>query len=401
MKHIRLLIIAGLLLLPVVPVWAASAESPLHLNNRIRLGYDDNIYQVDDGGSTGLDKQDSLRVVEEVEALLNLNLQRAYMGLRYRPSVIWYSDRENDDTDILHDLDLNFSYDFTPSLSLSLNDTLRASQLPELQDENYIVREKDDNYYNSALATLSCNIRPETRIDLSGRYITLIYNSDSPAKDNGDYYSAVGGLTLRQQLASRTTLMLDGRYQTLVYNEADADHNRDAETLFAGVGAEQTFSPQMIGSLRAGLENRMYDDEAYDDNSAPYGELSMTFLPSPATRITGAASYSIYEADVADYLSQNRLYASLSVAHDFTAKLNFYVSGAYSLNSYEQDYALDESLPDADENSFLVSMRLAYRVNRINWIEAGWQYVQLDSDIETRESYERNRFDIGWKIQLF
>jgi hypothetical protein len=44
-------------------------------------------------------------------------------------------------------------------LSLSLSDTLRASQLPELQDEGYIVRENDDNYYNSALATLAYNIR--------------------------------------------------------------------------------------------------------------------------------------------------------------------------------------------------------------------------------------------------
>ena len=45
--------------------------------------------------------------------------------------------------------------------------------------------------------------------------------------------------------------------------------------------------------------------------------------------------------------------------------------------------------------------RLAYRLNRINWIEAGWQYVMLDSDIPNRESYQRNRIDLGWKIQLF
>ncbi len=402
MKHIRLFIVAGLLLAWLAPmVWAASAESPIHMNNRIRLGYDDNVYQVDDNSATGLDKKDSFRVIEEIEMLVNLNMERTYLGLRYRPSVIWYSDRDEDDTDFLNDLDLNFTHNFSPVLSLSLSDTLRASQLPELQDENYIVREKDDNYYNSALATLSYNLRPETRLDLSGRYITLIYNSDSPAKDNGDYYSVVGGLTLRQQMASRTTLMGDLRYQTLTYNEADEANNRDATTMFAGLGAEQTFSPQLLGSLRAGVESRSYDDEAFDDNTQPYGELSMTFLPSPATRITGAASYSIYESDVDRYLSQNRTYLSLSLAHDITAKLNFYISGAYSLNAYEADYALDETLTDADENAYLVSMRLAYRVNRINWIEAGWQYVMLDSEVLNRESYERNRFDIGWKIQLF
>jgi hypothetical protein len=53
------------------------------------------------------------------------------------------------------------------------------------------------------------------------------------------------------------------------------------------------------------------------------------------------------------YLSQDRTYLSLSLAHDFTTKLSFYVSGAYSVSSYEADYALDSTLPDADENAYL------------------------------------------------
>ena len=398
MKSPRLFIVVALLLALVAPaVWAAAAESPIHLNNRLRLGFDDNIYQEDDDR----DPNSSFRIVEELELLVNLNMERTYLGLRYRPTVIWYQDREPGSTDFLHDLDLNFSHNFSPNLVLSLADTLQAGQLPELQDENYIVREEDDHYHNSAIATLSYNLRPETRIDVSGRHILFIYDNDSPAKENNDYTSVIGGLTLRQQLASRSTVMGDLRYQTLSYNEAGAEYNRDADTVYAGLGVEQNFSPAVIGTLRGGLESRMYDNEAYDDNNQPYGEISMTFLPTPATRITGAASYSIYESDVDAYLSQNRSYLSLSVAHDFTAKLSFYVSGAYSLSAYEADYSLDSAMGDADENAYMVSARLAYRINRINWLEAGWQYVQLDSDVLNRESYVRNRFDVGWKIQLF
>ena len=401
MKQIRLFIVAASLLALASP---AFAESPIHLNNRLRLGYDDNVYQAgeataSDGSVITHEETDSFRIIEEIEALVNLNLQRTYLGLRYRPSFVWYSDRDNDDTDFLHDVDLNFVQKITPALALSISDTLRASQLPELQDENYVVRAKDDNYYNSALATLSYNVRPETRLDLSGRYILLRYTEE--ANENDNYYSAVGGLTLRQQLASRTTLMGDLRYQTVVYDEAEEAFNRDANSVFAGLGAEQTFNPKLLGSLRAGVEQRMYDNDAANDNTQPYGELSMTFLPTPATRITGAASYSIYESDVASYLSQNRTYLSLSFAHDFTTKLNFYLSGAYSLNQYEADYALEAGAVDADEKSFLVSARLAYRINRINWLEVGYQFIKLDSDLVNRESYDRNRFDIGWKIQLF
>ena len=401
MKQIRLFIVAASLLALASP---AFAESPIHLNNRLRLGYDDNVYQAgeataSDGSVITHEETDSFRIIEEIEALVNLNLQRTYLGLRYRPSFIWYSDRDDDDSDFLHDVDLNFVQKITPALVLSISDTLRASQLPELQDENYVVRAKDDNYYNSALATLSYNVRPETRLDLSGRYILLRYTED--ANENDNYYSAVGGLTLRQQLASRTTLMGDLRYQTVVYDEAEEAYNRDANSVFGGLGVEQTFNPKLLGSLRAGVEQRMYDNDAADDNTQPYGELSMTFLPTPATRITGAASYSIYESDVASYLSQNRTYLSLSFAHDFTTKLNFYLSGAYSLNQYEADYALEAGAVDADEKSFLVSARLAYRINRINWLEVGYQFIKLDSDLVNRESYDRNRFDIGWKIQLF
>lgn len=398
MKHIRLFIVAGLLLALAAPAMAESADSPIHLNNRLRLGYDDNIYQSD--GAVGRpDQESSLRIIEEIEMLVALNLERTYLGLRYRPSILWYEDREPEDTDVLHDLDLNFSHNFSPSLVLAISDTLRSGQLPELQSEGYIVRQEDDNIYNSALATLSYNLRPETRIDVSGRHIMLQY--DDEVNDNNNYYSVVGGLSLRQQLASLTTVMLDGRYQTLVYGDASDMNNRDAETLYAGAGLEQTFSPQLLGSLRGGVEVRTYDDDAFDDNTQPYGELSMTFLPAPSTRLTAAASYSIYESDVERYMSQDRTYLSLSLAHDFTAKWSFYVSGAYTLSGYGADYALDEELEDSEEESFLVSARLSYRINRINWLEAGYQYVKLDSDVPNRVSYDRNRFDIGWKIQLF
>ena len=402
MKHLRIFTVAACLAALAAP---AFAESPVHVNNRLRIGYDDNVYQAGeatlaDGSTVKHEKTDSTRILDEIELLLNLNLPRTYVGLRYRPTFAWFSDREEDSSDVWQDMDLNIIQKITPALSLSLNDSLRYSQLPELQDENFVVRQNDDNYYNSAMATLSYNIRPETRLDVSGRHILLRYDGDDHKNDN--YYSVVGGLTLRQQLASRTTVLGDLRYQSLVYDEADAAYNRDATSLFAGLGAEQTFNPKFIGSLRAGFEQRQYDDDAYGNDSQPYGELSMTFLPSPATRITGSASYSIYESDVSTFLSQDRTYLSLSFAHDFTAKLSFYASGAYAINSYKAENSLEEGAVDADETSILVSARLSYQINRINWLETGMQYVELDSDLVNRESYDRLRWDvIGWKIQLF
>jgi hypothetical protein len=400
MKLIQTLVIAGLAVSMAVPAMAASAKSPIHVNNRLRLGYDDNIYQVDSPSTTGLSKKDSFRIIEEIEVLVSLNMERTYLGLRYRPSLIWYSDRDNDDTDFLHDMDLNFSHTFTPTL-VAVHQRHAACEpaagaagreLHRARERRQLLqRGAGDLVVQAASGDADRPLGPPRLAAVFGRL---------PGAAQQRLLQLGGRLTVRQQLASLTTLMGDLRYQTVVYDEADADANRDAESVFAGLGLEQTFSPQLIGNLRAGVESRSYDDDRFDDNTQPYGEVSLTFLPSPSTRITGAAAYSIYESDVARYLSQNRTYLSLSLAHDFTAKLSFYLSGAYAVNAYEADYALD-ALPDADETSYLISMRLSYRVNRINWLEAGYQFVALDSDVMGRESYERNRFDIGWKIQLF
>ncbi len=399
MKLIQTLIVASLMFALTVPALQAANTAPIHLFNRLRIGYDDNVYQGDD--SAAHPKQDSFRIIEELQLMVNLNLQRTYLGLRYQPSVIWYSDREEDDIDFLHNLDVNFIHNFSPSLTLSLSDTLRYSQLPELVDGDYLVRSNDDNLVNSFFATLSYRIQPTTRIDLSGRSVMVRYLNDADTEEDNNYYTIVGGLTVRQQLASLTTVNADLRYQVVTYDEAAVGRQRDSESIFAGLGLEQTFVPQLIGTFRAGVEARTYELDAYDDQTEPYGEASLTFLPSPSTRITAAASYSIYESDVANYLAQNRTYLSLSLAHDFTARLSFYLSSGFTLSNYEADYALDRTLEDADENSYLVSARLAYRVGRINWLEAGWQFVKLDSDVRNRVEYDRNRFDIGWKVQLF
>lgn len=414
MKHIHFLIVAGLLFALTASLAPAEA-SPVHLINRLRLGYDDNVYQ-SDGEEGRPAKKDSFRIIEELEILLNLNYPRTYFGLRYRPSFIWYTDRDRDDLDFFHNLDANFIHRFSPSVSLSLSDTLRYSQLPELEDEGFTIREIDDNLMNSFVATLSYNIRPVTRLDLSGRSVILRYLDSAQYVKNNNYYGWVGGLTLRQQLASLTTVSVDGRYQRMLYNDAPAHLQRDSTSLFGGLGLEQTFVPQLIGQFRAGVEHRSYDLDDFGNETSPYAELSLTFMPSPATRLTTSASYSIFESDVARYMSQTRTYLSQSLAHDFTARLSLYLSAAYAHNSYDGDYQIDwtaqdraEALPgtvfennvDGTEKALLFSVRLAYRVNRINWIEAGWQYTKLDSDIMGRVSYDRNRIDVGWKIQLF
>lgn len=396
MKALQGIAVAGLLAAFAVTGYAES--QPLHLYNRLRVGYDSNIYNAED------DEKDSLRLVEEVEVKLNVALERLYLGIDYRPSLLWIPERDSDKTDFLQDLTASLSYNLTPQLVFSFKDTLRASQLPELENDGYRVRADDDNYVNTALATLAYNILPRTRIDLSGRYSILEYDDD--ARDNDNYWMAVGGVSLRQQLASHTTVFGDFRYQALRYPDAEKAYDRDSDSFYGGLGLEQTFSQVLIASLRGGVQNRRYDSDSFDNNTKPYVDASVTFMPTPDTRFTLSGGYSISESDVWNYASQNRTTVALNLAHDFSDRLTLYANGSMAFGKYEADYALDSQdenvkFGDDDERSYTAGARLAYKVGQINWLELGYTFVKLDSDVIGRTDYDRHRADIGWKIQLY
>jgi hypothetical protein len=96
--------------------------------------------------------------------------------------------------------------------------------------------------------------------------------------------------------------------------------------------------------------------------------------------------------------NQERSQIFASLAHDFTARVAWYLSGGYTMGTYKGDQAIEAGLPDGDEDSVQVSTRITYKINRSNWLEIGYQYVDFTSDL--RVEYDRNRFDLGWKVQL-
>ena len=73
--------------------WAREGAKPFQVNNRLRFEYDDNIYQSEN------DKESSFKIIEELEFLVNFNLQNTYIGVRYRPSYVWWDERPSDSTD--------------------------------------------------------------------------------------------------------------------------------------------------------------------------------------------------------------------------------------------------------------------------------------------------------------
>ncbi len=384
--------------------WAREGAKPFQINNRLRVEWDDNIYQADEN------KDDSWKLIEELEFLVNLSLPNTYVGIRYRPSYIWWDDRPSDSTDFQNELDLVLNQTFTPRLSLSMVDTLRRGEAPKLyDDEGKLVDENSDFYYNTFNATLGYLLRPTTRLELAGRYIAERYDEEAYS-DSEDFDLYVGGLTVRHQLIPETTLIGELRGETVDYTSGD----RGSKTFHGGGGVEQIFSPNLIGNVVGGYQEKNFNDDEIDSESSPYVDASATFLPSPATRISAGAGYSMFESEVYPFANQNRAQAYASIAHDFTARLSLYLSGTYIDGDYDSDQIVNPpdsanptiSVKDGDEITLQFSTRATYQLNRSNWLELGWQYVDFNSDIKysdgnkLREDYAENRIDVGWKTQF-
>ena len=382
--------------LPSVVLGVGSAANRFQVVNRLRFEYDDNIYQEE------TDTDDSFKIIEEIEFLVNFSFTRTFLSLRYRPNYVWWEKREPDDDDLNHDVDFILNQTFSPRVTFSLTDTLRRGQIPESVDEGRIVRENDDFTYNAANGTLGVLLHPKTKVEAAGRYLLLRYdNDDVAATEDFDLY--VAGLTLRHQLMPETTLIGELRGEEVEYEGPD----RGSQSYYAGGGVEQIFSPNLLGSLRGGYQKKEFNDDVVGSEDSPYADLAVTFLPSPATRLTANVGYSLFETDVYPYASQQRTLFAASLAHDLTARISMYLSGGYTIGDYSADQSIEPgAVTDGQEELIQVSARATYKLNRSNYLELGWQYQDFDSDVaysgggDIRVSYERNRIDAGWKIEF-
>jgi hypothetical protein len=123
MKWLRWLCVVVFALLVIQDVArAAEGKRPYQVFNRLRVEYDDNVYQAE------TDKEDSIKIIEELEFHVNLDLENTFVSLRYRPSFVWWDNREEDDFDFQNEGDLVVNHEFSPRLTLSVVDTLRVGQ---------------------------------------------------------------------------------------------------------------------------------------------------------------------------------------------------------------------------------------------------------------------------------
>jgi hypothetical protein len=316
------LIVGAALAAPLLSFAAEGGNDWWEIRNRLRIEYDDNIYERADNTT------DSFKIIEELEFHANLQLTpQTFFGLRYRPSFTYWTDREPDDTDLHHDLDVVLNHRFSPTTTLGFKNQFRIAEQAEQIEDGVQIREQDDYTMNVTDLNLQHGLSRTLFTRIGGRYKLLEYDRDDvAATDNYDQFS--GGISIGYKVSPDMNVLGEYRYQQTDYDYS-GEPSRDSESQFAGINIEQTFSPNLIGSLRAGIQSKSFDADSIDDEENPYFDIKVTAIPSPDTRLSLGAGYSMFEADVFPYTSQDRTLAFLSVAHDLSARISLYLTGSY------------------------------------------------------------------------
>ncbi len=386
------------------PVFAAEESTTgFSAINRVRLEYDDNIREAT------TDKDDSFKIIEELELMYNINTEATLLGLRYMPSFVWFENRDEDETDFHHQLDASLQQSLSDSMSFSLKDVFRRAELPELIEGTGVVRENNDYNYNSINAALDLDLSPSLTLKGEGRHIFLAYDDDAVAEVS-DYDQVVGGLSLISSIDARSLLAGEVTYDSTDYD----DGFRSYDSTQVGLSLERQVSATSFLNLRGGYEFRTFDEADLDDADSPYVSGGLAFNASPDTKLNVGVGYYLAQTPTSAFASQEKTVFSVGVDQTLAADLSLNVAASYSMGSYDADYATTAATAgtdlDAEDKVLRVGARLAYEVNPANTLEVGWQYVDYDTDLSGTEvsagqnlglrDYERNRISLGWKTRL-
>jgi hypothetical protein len=393
-----------LLLCGAVTVADAARERNLRFQNSLRIGYDDNVYQSENN------EQDTLYLRDIVTLTGKANFSsRTDAQIYWQPEFLYRFDADPDFV-FYQTLFAGLNHAVSQRLFVRINDSLRWQ---EKEGESAVTT--DQRYFRNTLrGSADYTINSVSHVSVNAGYAfnvweeDLIGGSDVAAGNtegsNNDYEQITAGVIYDRELNPNVTHGLLG----MNYIDHSYDGSRggyDSITVFGG--ATHNFSPHVTGNARAGYSfGTVENSEGDNDITTPYGEVGLAYNPSARTQINGSLGYSFEYADNSFWNVSEQFDATVGVRHDLTAKVSVSSSLAYIMSFYETDYlsvngeGRAEAIGDVDDRFIRFTLRGSYQLNRNNFLDAGYEYTTRATDSDLLKEYDRNRFDIGWRIRL-
>ncbi|MSU34195.1 MAG: hypothetical protein EXS36_03605 [Pedosphaera sp.] len=398
---------------------AGDASRPWSVSAAIKGFYDDNMF----AAPKGLNKLDSFGFDIGPAINLNLPLDQTVLTLGYQFNARWFEARNKDEWDLYHAFTGRLSHTFNPRFKLDLDESFTIAQEPEqfgnIGGASVPFRSKGNNMINRAGAeftavltrTLSTVIGYHNNLyDYTDTQVPYVLPGGTPSvlPSYGPILDRIEhemGGDLRYQFNNTTTGRFGYQYGIYDYSKRNvSDH--DTHYIFAG--ADHSFTSQLQGSIRGGVEISNYENAAsHSSDTSPRAEASLNYTYRADSTVNVGAFHRRAATDVIlsgpDVVTDAQASAGyIGVHHAITPKLKGSLTATYQFSSYQ--YA-GVGVSD-NENYIGIGVGFQYEFTRWLSAEANYYFDDRNSSIHNQfggsvssYDYSRNRFFLGVRIR--
>ncbi len=438
---------AGLLALgaagaATIAAGADNPDKPWSVTASLRGFYDDNINTAPDN-TPG--KVSSLGFEVRPGATLDLDWGATKLTASYLYDLRYYDERH--DTDQSHDFEINLDHNISERYALNVADSFVIAQEPDVIAGTGAVTTPVRANGNNVRNTASINFRAQvTRLlgfvlgyansfyDYQENYGSSIIKSEpsrSALLDRDEHQFSIDSTW---QLAPETTGIFGYTFGAVYYSSAESviddpvpggaplypyggvfyvpSDSRNNYSHSVYVGADHAFTPDLSGSIRAGIQYVDYYDDVnlatlgalqkqshtslspYVDMSIKYayandGEAKLGFRHAHNQTDVAANSGNLSAGVTLDEES-SVVYASVTQKlTPISPRLSGTLTAQYQNSVWNQGPANGET-----ENLYLFGLDLSYQFDRYFFAECGYNYDLVCSDLAGR-GYQRNQLFVG------
>lgn len=371
-------------------------SSPLKWVVGASLTYDDNV-------NPGVgDKEDSMGITPFVGVSLTSITPQTTWDVYARLGLVYYFDApetggDSEDVYSQSRAGVNFSHNFNERLRFSSRNFIAYELEPDYSYGYASGRQQGEYFYwatdNSVGYRWTERFGTYTGFRLSG----ADYDGSNNDRTGWELYNQV-----RYQLGPQTVLTGDYRYSE-TYGGGDSSDSTDQYVL---VGAEQRFSPNTIGVIRAGAQFRDVDDGT--SNTSPYLELALNSKLTQQFTVKLFTRYGIEAYDTVrfdptagipvEYDSRSTWRLGISSDYAVSPMFTIFSGVDYIPATFEDGRPLNSvagtTVEDRSEDTFNAYIGVSVKLNDYLTGTASYNYTNSDSDFDNN-TYNRNRISIG------
>ncbi len=357
-------------------------------------------------------------------ASYNHSVEETLFSASYVYDLRWYQDQSS--VDQTHEFNTRLEHTFSERYKLAVNDSFVIAQIPTVIDPSVVsspLYTPGSNVRNTGSIDFTAELSP--MLDLHAGYANTMYAYqqtegdvvvfDIPGETRFPSRSAlldrmeqIGTLDLRWKMMPQTTGILGYQYEHINYTSPEGiifssfspasataySNIRNTDSHFAFLGVDQSFTPQLNASLRAGAQYVDYYN-FHTDLVSPYADASMTYSYMQGSYLQVGVKNIHNSTDVVGF------YGSAPVLDAESTAVYFSLTQAIAsrvtcslLGQYQNSRFVGGQYGNVSDDFFIAGLNFAYHFNPFLLMEAGYNYNKLNSAIPFR-GYTENQVYVG------